>query len=327
MFTSLPFTSRKNATWFGGVPEHRWGAITGWQHRHIRDGHKPVERPQGPDGTPERSAEGIQQQPAGELLENTQRSAHSARWRWGAQHIYDSLLLELLLHDLIQQYFIFSIISSVGLDTIVLLFDKWNIHRTLKRTLRIIWNFYLTCFVSHLSSSFTFSAVLKLHHTILPSEYESVLAGDDIVNVAVVIKDVMTKERVLAAQEISMSAPPITIQVGQHPASSLISSQSATNKFYNVVVFSFPSSSLLALISFMSVSCTWQDKVMILMMSKDRNSYRREVFSIDLSVCVYATLGRSYKSFGFTLIKTFHDCWLHHIRCTEFAIYNRAQSV
>ncbi|TMS16925.1 Protein-glutamine gamma-glutamyltransferase 5 [Larimichthys crocea] len=54
---------------------------------------------------------------------------------------------------------------------------------------------------------------LMLQHTILPSQYESVLAGDDIVNVAVVIKDVRTKERVLAAQEFSISSPKITIEI------------------------------------------------------------------------------------------------------------------
>ncbi|KAM9351055.1 protein-glutamine gamma-glutamyltransferase 2-like [Symphorus nematophorus] len=55
--------------------------------------------------------------------------------------------------------------------------------------------------------------VLKLYHTIRPSEYESVIAGEDIVNVAVVVKDMWTKERVLAAQEFSMSSPQITIEV------------------------------------------------------------------------------------------------------------------
>lgn len=67
-----------------------------------------------------------------------------------------------------------------------------------------------------------FSAVLKLYHAILPSEYKSALAGDDIVNVAVVIKDVRTKERVLAAQEFSLSSPQITIEVQRHPASLLL---------------------------------------------------------------------------------------------------------
>ncbi|XP_074499061.1 protein-glutamine gamma-glutamyltransferase 5-like isoform X2 [Sebastes fasciatus] len=54
---------------------------------------------------------------------------------------------------------------------------------------------------------------LTLHHTILHSEYESVLASDAIVNVAVVIKDVMTKERFLDTQEINISSPQITIEI------------------------------------------------------------------------------------------------------------------
>ncbi|XP_068589270.1 protein-glutamine gamma-glutamyltransferase 5-like [Cebidichthys violaceus] len=55
--------------------------------------------------------------------------------------------------------------------------------------------------------------VLRLHHTIPPSEYESVLAGDDIVNVAVVINDVRTEERFLATQEFNISLPQITIEI------------------------------------------------------------------------------------------------------------------
>lgn len=55
--------------------------------------------------------------------------------------------------------------------------------------------------------------VLKLYHTITSSEYESVLAADDIVNLAVVIKDVRTTERVLATQEFSISSPQITIEL------------------------------------------------------------------------------------------------------------------
>jgi len=56
-------------------------------------------------------------------------------------------------------------------------------------------------------------AVLKLEHSILPSEYESVLADDDIMNVAVVIKDVLTKERFLAMQEFNVTSPKITVEV------------------------------------------------------------------------------------------------------------------
>ncbi|XP_056279638.1 protein-glutamine gamma-glutamyltransferase 5-like [Pseudoliparis swirei] len=55
--------------------------------------------------------------------------------------------------------------------------------------------------------------VLTLHQTIPPSAYESILAGDDIVNVAVVIKDERTRERVLAVQEFNMSSPQITIEI------------------------------------------------------------------------------------------------------------------
>ncbi|XP_053173330.1 protein-glutamine gamma-glutamyltransferase 5-like [Scomber japonicus] len=55
--------------------------------------------------------------------------------------------------------------------------------------------------------------VLTLHHVIPPSEYESVLAGDDIVNMAVVIKDIRTKERVLDTQEFNISSPQITIEI------------------------------------------------------------------------------------------------------------------
>uniref|UniRef100_A0A8C5EC85 protein-glutamine gamma-glutamyltransferase n=1 Tax=Gouania willdenowi TaxID=441366 RepID=A0A8C5EC85_GOUWI len=54
---------------------------------------------------------------------------------------------------------------------------------------------------------------LLLHHSIPQFEYASVLAGDDIVNVAVVMKDVKTKERVLAAQEFNISPPKIHIEV------------------------------------------------------------------------------------------------------------------
>lgn len=54
---------------------------------------------------------------------------------------------------------------------------------------------------------------LKLHHVIPHSHYEPVLDGDHIVNVAVVIKDLKTKERVLAAQEFNMNPPQISIQI------------------------------------------------------------------------------------------------------------------
>lgn len=61
--------------------------------------------------------------------------------------------------------------------------------------------------------------VLKLYHTIPHLKYESVLAGDDIVNMAVVIKDLRTKERVLAALEFNLRSPSISIKVQLDPAS------------------------------------------------------------------------------------------------------------
>ncbi|XP_041654555.1 protein-glutamine gamma-glutamyltransferase 2-like [Cheilinus undulatus] len=54
---------------------------------------------------------------------------------------------------------------------------------------------------------------LKLSHVIPPSTYEACLAGDDIVNVAVVITDEESDERALAAQEFSLSSPQITIEI------------------------------------------------------------------------------------------------------------------
>ncbi|XP_061657142.1 protein-glutamine gamma-glutamyltransferase 5-like isoform X2 [Syngnathoides biaculeatus] len=51
------------------------------------------------------------------------------------------------------------------------------------------------------------------HHSIPPSEYEEFLTGDDIVKVAVVIKDLKTKERVLATQDFNLSLPKISIEV------------------------------------------------------------------------------------------------------------------
>ncbi|KAM7410878.1 hypothetical protein PAMA_021037 [Pampus argenteus] len=55
--------------------------------------------------------------------------------------------------------------------------------------------------------------VLKIYYTISPSEYESVLAGDGIVNVAVVTKDVRTKERILDTKEFNISSPQITVEI------------------------------------------------------------------------------------------------------------------
>uniref|UniRef100_A0A3Q2WRS7 Transglutaminase 2 n=1 Tax=Haplochromis burtoni TaxID=8153 RepID=A0A3Q2WRS7_HAPBU len=56
-------------------------------------------------------------------------------------------------------------------------------------------------------------SVTTLNHTISHFKYQSFLAGDDIVNLAVVLKDMRTKETFLAAEEFSISPPQITIQI------------------------------------------------------------------------------------------------------------------
>ncbi|KAJ0064687.1 hypothetical protein NL108_011774, partial [Boleophthalmus pectinirostris] len=55
--------------------------------------------------------------------------------------------------------------------------------------------------------------VLTLHHSIPASLSTSLMAHDDIVNAAVVIKDMNTKERVLAAQEFNICSHDISIEV------------------------------------------------------------------------------------------------------------------
>ncbi|XP_047187050.1 protein-glutamine gamma-glutamyltransferase 2-like isoform X2 [Scophthalmus maximus] len=54
---------------------------------------------------------------------------------------------------------------------------------------------------------------LTLQHTLPSSEYESALAADNIVSLAVVIKDVQTQERVLETQEFNITSPQITIEI------------------------------------------------------------------------------------------------------------------
>ena len=72
---------------FGGVPKHRRGADGGWGYCHLCDGHKPVGQPEGPEGAPGRSAQGLQQRRAAELLERAEGSAHTAGWWWGSMNV------------------------------------------------------------------------------------------------------------------------------------------------------------------------------------------------------------------------------------------------
>lgn len=50
------------------------------------------------------------------------------------------------------------------------------------------------------------------HQQILPAHYEDVV-GDDLVNLAVVLEDVASKERVLASEEFNIASPQLTIEV------------------------------------------------------------------------------------------------------------------
>lgn len=52
-----------------------------------------------------------------------------------------------------------------------------------------------------------------MRHTIPLSEYESAVAADGIVNLAVVMKDTVTEERVLEIQEFNLSSPKIDVEV------------------------------------------------------------------------------------------------------------------
>ncbi|XP_053705506.1 protein-glutamine gamma-glutamyltransferase E-like [Synchiropus splendidus] len=54
---------------------------------------------------------------------------------------------------------------------------------------------------------------LVLRHSIRPSVYESVLAGDDIMKVVVVVKDLKSKERVLDTLDFDVSSPQIHFEV------------------------------------------------------------------------------------------------------------------
>ncbi|KAG7283484.1 hypothetical protein CRUP_035277, partial [Coryphaenoides rupestris] len=66
---------------------------------------------------------------------------------------------------------------------------------------------------THAKLSLRAGEVVTLHHSISPLDYESLVTCTDIVNVAVVIKDTRTKERVLATEEFNLTSPHISIQV------------------------------------------------------------------------------------------------------------------
>lgn len=57
-----------------------------------------------------------------------------------------------------------------------------------------------------------FSAAKVIQRHILPAQYEDVV-GDGLINLAVVLEDVATQERVLASQEFNITSSQLIIQV------------------------------------------------------------------------------------------------------------------
>lgn len=51
-----------------------------------------------------------------------------------------------------------------------------------------------------------------VHQQILPAEYAHVL-GDNLINLAVVVEDMDSQERVLASEEFNIASPHLTVQV------------------------------------------------------------------------------------------------------------------
>lgn len=56
------------------------------------------------------------------------------------------------------------------------------------------------------------SAAKVLKQQIFPSQYEDVV-GDDLINLAVVLEDMASQERVLASEEFNITSSQLTIQV------------------------------------------------------------------------------------------------------------------
>ncbi|XP_069003902.1 transglutaminase 5, like [Embiotoca jacksoni] len=84
--------------------------------------------------------------------------------------------------------------------------------------------------------------VMVLHQQIVPAEYEDVV-GDDLINLAVVLEDVESHERVLASEEINIASPQLTIQIADENSIMPNKEQTATLIFTNP--FSNPVSGVL----------------------------------------------------------------------------------
>lgn len=59
---------------------------------------------------------------------------------------------------------------------------------------------------------FSLFLVKVIQEYILPAQYEHVV-GDDLINLAVVLEDMATSERVLASEEFNIASSGLTIQV------------------------------------------------------------------------------------------------------------------
>ncbi|XP_065810725.1 transglutaminase 5, like [Labrus bergylta] len=84
-----------------------------------------------------------------------------------------------------------------------------------------------------------------LHQQILPAEYEDVV-GDDLVNLAVVLEDMGSRELVLASEEFNIVSPQLNIQIADEDAITPHKKQTATVTFTNP--FSHPVSGVLTVV-------------------------------------------------------------------------------
>ncbi|XP_071398940.1 transglutaminase 5, like [Centroberyx affinis] len=81
-----------------------------------------------------------------------------------------------------------------------------------------------------------------LHHQIAPAQYEGVV-GDDLVNLAVVLEDEASQERVLVSEEFNIASPQITIQIADEDSITPQKEHTALVTFTNP--FSMPVSGVL----------------------------------------------------------------------------------
>lgn len=84
--------------------------------------------------------------------------------------------------------------------------------------------------------------VKVLQQQILPAQYEDVV-GDDLVNLAVVLEDTSSQERVLASEEFNITSPELIIQIDEDSAVVVNEEQTAVVSFTNP--FSHPVSGVL----------------------------------------------------------------------------------